>query len=148
MPDRATRPKGRRPPSPAPGGRAEEIEERRTRALEEPLDVRRLPGTWVRLEVRNPIHGTHYRVFFPAFPSRDAALCTCADFSRSGLGTCKHVEAAWHWISERPEEARDPDPSKEGAFPSWEEIDRRRHHPPKGASPARRMTWVGEAMVR
>lgn len=108
----------------------EELEaERRTRALEEHLDVRIRPGTaYPRVEVRNPAHGTRYDVLFPGFPQRDGAFCSCTDFARRGIGTCKHVEAAWRWLEERPEAAlATPAPFDGG--PLWEEIDRRHAHP-------------------
>jgi hypothetical protein len=55
------------------------------------------------LEVRNPLHETRYLVMLPEFPRRDSALCTCADFARRGLGTCKHIEAAVPWLAEHPD---------------------------------------------
>lgn len=100
---------GRPPARPSPGQEAEAVASRRLRAVEEPLDVRlryREPG--LELEVRNPVHRTSYRVFFPAYHSRDAALCTCTDFARRGLGTCKHLEAAWEWLSRLPELPKAP----------------------------------------
>ncbi len=79
-------------------------EQRRTRALEEPLDVRlRSREPYPLLEVRNPIHRTVYRVMLPEYPSRLSALCTCTDFARRGLGTCKHLEAGARWLDEHPD---------------------------------------------
>ncbi|MCI4359979.1 MAG: hypothetical protein L3J95_06165 [Thermoplasmata archaeon] len=78
---------------------------RRTRALEESLDVRPRPGTLsARFEVRNPRRETRYSVFLPAFPLRDGAMCNCTDFGRRGLGTCKHIESVLLWLSEHPNE--------------------------------------------
>jgi hypothetical protein len=78
------------------------------------------------LEVRNPLHHTSYRVFLPEFPSSATGLCTCPDFSRRGLGTCKHLEAALRHIRMHPT-GRLMD-SKEAAIPParqlWEAIDR------------------------
>lgn len=79
------------------------------------------------LDVRNPLHGTEYRVLLPEFPRPDSALCTCTDFARRGLGTCKHIEAAFAWLSSHPEASalgrpEAPGPSARGL---WKEIDRR-----------------------
>jgi hypothetical protein len=101
---------------------------RRRRAAEEPLDVRlRSREPVVDLEVRNPIHRTSYRVLFPEFPLRDSALCTCTDFARRGLGTCKHLEAGWSWLQELPElpEAPVAAPTDRPPGELWKEIDRR-----------------------
>jgi hypothetical protein len=102
------------------------VAERKSRALEEPLDVRlerREP--FPLLEVRNPLHRTEYRVMLPLFPDRTVALCTCTDFARRGLGTCKHIEAAGRWL-ERHREAtplRATAPfDRDGV---WTDIDRR-----------------------
>ncbi len=89
----------------------------------------RLRGTepFVRLEVLNPIHRTSYRVFLPLFPQRDAALCTCPDFARRGLGTCKHLEAVWSWLGAPPRlpgEALSA-PAGPAVERLWKEIDRR-----------------------
>ncbi len=49
--------------------------ERRSRALEEPLDVRvEIGWPFAAAEVRNPKRRTHYRVYFPAYPSQEAGL--------------------------------------------------------------------------
>lgn len=147
MPGNRGRPRVRSTGPAPPTGRGEEIADRRARALEEPLDVRRLPGWFVRLEVRNPIHGTHYTVILPTFPSRDAAICTCTDFSRSGLGTCKHVEAAVRWMGAHPDQAADPDPQLQEPAPSWTEIDERIRSVPAGASLLQRMNWAGAGLT-
>ncbi len=94
---------GRRRAAP-PREEAAERARRRLRAVEEPLDVRvRRREPYLELEVRNPVHRTSYRVLLPAFPSREAVLCTCPDFARRGLGTCKHAEAAWGWLELHPD---------------------------------------------
>jgi hypothetical protein len=96
----------------------------RTRALREGLDVRARPGApYLRLEVRNPGHQTHYPVFLPAYPSWDGAFCGCTDFARRGLGTCKHLEAARIWLSEDPTRAGHLLPAFEGGA-VWKAIDR------------------------
>jgi hypothetical protein len=99
---RATRRRTRA--SVTPSERRAAVEERRVRALEEALDVRlRSEDVYPILEVRNPLHGTAYRVLLPEFPSAESAFCTCTDFARRGLGTCKHLEAGFRWLSEHPE---------------------------------------------
>ncbi|HYK93864.1 MAG TPA: hypothetical protein VEY07_07485 [Thermoplasmata archaeon] len=81
----------------------EETGARRQRAREEPLDFSILetdPGLVLR--VRNPLHGTSYRVYRPTYPEPGPSLCTCPDFGRRGLGTCKHLEGATRWLAEHP----------------------------------------------
>ncbi len=100
--------------------------ERARRAIEEPLDVRWAFGEpFVELEVRNPIHRTRYRVVFPEYPSRASALCTCTDFARRGLGTCKHLEAGWAWLQQAgtPAEGAPARPSAPDE-PIWNGVDR------------------------
>ncbi len=93
-----------RPARPAPDDDPWAVAERRSRALEEPLDVRLLRRTpFPMLEVHNPLHRTAYGVLLPTFPDRSIALCTCADFARRGLGTCKHIEAGGRWLERHPE---------------------------------------------
>jgi hypothetical protein len=58
---------------------------------------------YTTLEVRNPLHRTVYLVLLPEFPDRVSALCTCTDFARRGLGTCKHIEAGVQWLADHPE---------------------------------------------
>ena len=78
------------------------------------------------LEVRNPVHRTSYRVFFPEYPERDSAFCGCTDFARRGLGTCKHVEAAWDWLRAQPSLPEVVEGSiGPPAADVWQEVDRR-----------------------
>jgi hypothetical protein len=117
--------KASRPPSPrAPGPTPEELARaRRTRALEEPLDVRPRPGTSAAsFEVRNPRRATRYSVFLPDFPRQDGAMCNCTDFGRRGLGTCKHIESVVLWVSEHPGEGG-PAPRAFEGQPGWSRID-------------------------
>jgi hypothetical protein len=132
-PSRPDRPRSRR--SATRPTRAEErdaVAERRSRALEEPLAIRAREGApYPLLEVRNPLHGTAYLVMLPSFPAREAELCTCTDFARRGLGTCKHIEAGYRW-----RQAHRPEPPAEPPAPAesrWKEIDRRVASP--GAGP-------------
>jgi hypothetical protein len=121
--------RGRRGPSSPDRVPAEEaLASRRRRAAEELLDVRLAArDPVVRLEVRNPIHRTSYSVLFPEFPRRDAAMCTCTDFARRGLGTCKHIEAGWGWLEEHGvppgTDPEAPPPTAVGEL--WPAIDRR-----------------------
>ena len=79
------------------------------RAVTERLRVRPVRGQpfWA-LAVRNPVHHTHYQVVLPEYPSGEAQFCSCPDFARRGIGTCKHVEAATAWLAAPPELARPP----------------------------------------
>jgi hypothetical protein len=128
---------------PAPAVRAE----RRSRALEELLDVRPEPGPpgVLALAVRNLKRQTHYTVYVPAYPDRTGVFCGCVDFARRDLGTCKHVEAAWLWIADHPDEGR-PTPVT-GATARWLAIDRRLHALPAGAPPSRRVRYGGDALL-
>jgi len=124
------------------------VAERRSRALEEPLDVRlerRAP--FAVLEVRNPLHRTDYRVMLPLFPDRSVALCTCTDFARRDLGTCKHVEAAVHWRSSHPESrpVDPPRPSPDAGL-VWAEVDLRARDPGDGPT-AQRIRAPGRALI-
>lgn len=97
--------------------------DRMARAVTERLRVRPVPGQpfWV-LAVRNPVHHTHYQVVLPEYPSGEAQFCSCVDFSRKGIGTCKHVEAATAWLESHPEVSRPP-PSRQGVSSIWRAID-------------------------
>ncbi len=77
------------------------------------------------LEVRNPIHRTVYRVMLPEYPSRSSALCTCTDFARRGLGTCKHLEAGARWLDEHPDASPVGAPARPRFRPAalWRRID-------------------------
>ncbi len=135
MSPRAREP-GRRVPPPA---RPDAVDQRRTRSLEEPLDVRlRSRQPYPLLEVRNPLHGTGYLVMLPEFPGRDVALCTCTDFARRGLGTCKHIEAAVRWLGEhadaKPSRAAAPSPVPATAI--WRRIDQRLGSSGRASGPA------------
>lgn len=124
-------------------------EERRARALEEPLDVRvKSRELYPLLEVRNPIHRTAYLVMFPEFPSRAPALCTCTDFARRGLGTCKHIEAGFRWLDAHPD-ARPPTTTRAVARPPnpWPEIERRaKELPAPGRLTGRELSRPGAAL--
>jgi hypothetical protein len=104
------------------------IAERRTRSIEEPLDIRvRTPEPYPLLEVRNPLHGTGYLVMLPEYPARSSALCTCTDFARRGLGTCKHIEAGVRWLSDHADEStlRPREGSALRSSSTWKRIDQR-----------------------
>jgi hypothetical protein len=100
--------------------------------------VRERPGApYPQFEVRNPLHGTVYLVMLPEYPERSAELCTCTDFARRGLGTCKHIEAAYRWRGDHPPSeptATGPRSGSSGPGPLWKEIDRRMASP--GTGPA------------
>jgi hypothetical protein len=119
---------GSRPPRQpvAPFSSRTAIDERRQRAIEEALDVRiRSTDPFLKLEVRNPIHRTGYLVLAPTYPVGEEFLCTCTDFARRGLGTCKHIEAVVRWLAEHPEgatrAAKRGSPSRSRV---WARIDR------------------------
>jgi len=124
------------------------VEERRTRALEEPLDLHlRTLDPYPMVEVRNPLKGTSYLVLLPGFPTSGVALCTCTDFARRDLGTCKHVEAAVHWRSSHPESRPvDPPLPTPDAGLVWAEVDRRAREPGDGPT-ARRIRAPGRALI-
>lgn len=110
----------------APATNEELRAERRARALEEPLDVRpeqTIP--FLALEVRNPMRNSHYRVLVPAYPSREGALCSCPDFARRGIGTCKHLEAVWLYLERSPPTTPIRRAEPRATSELWAEIDRR-----------------------
>jgi hypothetical protein len=137
-------PRPPRPP-PTPADRAE----RRSRALEEVLDVRRVQGPpgIPTLEVRNPRRHSHYTLYVPAYPDRTGAYCGCVDFARRDLGTCKHIEAAWLWLSDHPEEARAPE-EPSGPASLWGAIEKRVRHPRKELPPSGQIRYAGELLLR
>lgn len=78
--------------------RADEIAKRRERARSEPMDIqlgdRSLWGTSTyRVTGKS---GGVYTVEL-GMDAGAAHSCTCHDFARNGLGTCKHVEAVHYW---------------------------------------------------
>ena len=97
--------------------------DRMARAVTERLRVRPVPGQpfWV-LAVRNPVHHTHYQVLLPEYPTGEAQFCSCPDFARRGIGTCKHVEAAAAWLESHPEAVRPPFVPR-GAAGIWRAVD-------------------------
>jgi hypothetical protein len=136
----------RRRPRPDTGASA--VLDRRTRALEESLDVHLGSNEpYPLLEVRNPIHGTAYSVLLPGRPGNEVALCTCTDFARRGLGTCKHIEAATRWLAEHPDapplRARPPIEVRRDA---WAAIDRRGRGTPPEDGLLRWMRRAGAAL--
>jgi hypothetical protein len=125
------------------------VAERRSRAVEEPLDVALLSREpFPILEVRNPLHRTVYRVMLPAFPDRTIALCTCTDFARRGLGTCKHIEAGGRWLERHPSApAASPIAALDPAL-VWAEIDRRLGLREEGKRPeSLRLRLPGDALA-
>lgn len=101
------RPSVREPPERLPWLRYDRI----ARSVTERLRVRPVPGQpfWV-LAVRNPVHHTRYQVLLPEHPSGESRFCSCEDFARRGIGTCKHVEAATAWLGTHPEIPHRPAP--------------------------------------
>lgn len=124
--------------TPDPDELADELSERRSRSLEEPLDIRLLRrDPYPLVEVRNPLHRTSYLVMRPTYPDRIPSLCTCADFARRGLGTCKHIEAADRWLAHHPDAT--PSAPAKPPVPTaalWKEIDRRLEKERRGTLPA------------
>jgi hypothetical protein len=142
--------KGVSPPVPPPAPtRTEAVRERQVRALEEPLDLRlRTRQPFPLLEVRNPIHRTVYLVMLPEFPGSSGALCTCTDFARRGLGTCKHIEAGVRWLAEHPDatplDARLPRPVSR----RWRRIDAAIAQATRdGGADARRVRRAGAVLL-
>ncbi len=96
-------PRSERAARPRTRSSAAEVTDRRSRGLEEPLEARLLARlAYPLLEVRNPVHRTRYLVMLPEFPASGSTLCTCTDFARRGLGTCKHIIAADRWLRADP----------------------------------------------
>ena len=145
--DRRAAPRPRRPD---PDEIADEVSERRSRALEEPLDLRlRQREPYPIVEVRNPLHRTTYLVLRPTYPDRVPAMCTCTDFARRGLGTCKHIEAADRWLTNHPNAAPSPPLPRALRSPAevWTEIDHRLElEATSGRAPALRWREAGAAL--
>lgn len=127
--------------------------ERRSRSIEEPMAVALLArDPYPTFEVRNPLHRSTYRVYFPEGSTVGWGLCTCPDFSRRDLGTCKHIEAAARHLRMHPqgrpiglgEGAPDPallwsawenDSERSGGLGALHRTGRALHHWPTGSSP-------------
>lgn len=125
------------------------LDERRLRAVAEPLDVEAVRWRpYPLLGVRNPVRKTEYRALFPGFPEREPALCTCTDYARRGLGNCKHLEAAWRWLRGASREARAAEEPERSDEALWAEIDRRlAAGPPLSARDVRQLGRVGAVLI-
>jgi hypothetical protein len=142
----------KRPPEPGdaravPDPEAERAA-RRSRGREELLEVRPdRSAPFPSLEVRNPGHGTRYRVLWPTYPLSDPLACDCADFAHRGLGTCKHIEAVRLWAVEHEAELARP-PAVSVPAVGWEEIDAAWAAPP-GVSrlTPRRLRWAERTLL-
>lgn len=101
------------------------------------------------VEVRNPAHGTRYRVVLPEFPGGGSAMCSCDDFVRRAVGTCKHVEAARLALAAQRSSAGPSIPfDVEWARAIWEDVRARleRAGPPNAWGP-RRLRAAGGALL-
>ncbi len=86
----------------------EELKARRMRARRERATVTRLrgrPGP-PRFRVEGRKGGTPYVVTLRG-PKADQPSCTCPDFAKNELGTCKHVERARNWFARKRKKLRD-----------------------------------------
>ncbi|MHB1435816.1 MAG: hypothetical protein ACYCPN_04770 [Thermoplasmata archaeon] len=125
--------------------------ERRSRSIEEPMAIALLAREpYPALEVRNPLHRTTYRVYFPEGSAAGVGLCTCPDFGRRDLGTCKHIEAAARHLRMHPQgrpvglpDSPDPtllwaaletDPERSGGLEALHRMGRPLHHWPTDRS--------------
>ena len=80
----------------------DEIRRRTQRAIDEKHTVNNLfpeHPVFSTFAVKSP-SGMTYQVEVRDLPGR-AFSCTCPDFRRNGLGTCKHVEATLIWLKRR-----------------------------------------------
>lgn len=132
------------PPQPP----ADAAQARRARAREEPLDV-----SWIATEpylialVRNPLHGTRYRVYAPDVEHLDAALCTCPDFAHRGAETCKHVEAVRMVGREAPAERVPGSPRTRGTARKWWEAFAQRRSSLDGLPTLAQLRREGRALL-
>lgn len=71
---------------------ARALAERQQRATEEPMKVKPASkdSPWVDYAVRSAISGKTYRVALRGL-ARGQSFCSCPDFRRNHLGTCKHI---------------------------------------------------------
>jgi len=110
----------RRRPSEPPEDPGKARDERRQRARDEALDVQERDDRAYRsFEVRNPVHGTHYRVLAPE--AAEVLLCPCPDFGRRDVGTCKHVEAVLAHLRSHP--ASPPPAARPDTEGTWRRIE-------------------------
>ena len=88
-------------------------------------------------------------MLLPGFPDLHGAFCTCTDFAKRGIGTCKHLEAAAIWLEENPEEVRTaPRTGVEAPRDLWPEIDRRLRGRARSRLPTPlRVRLPGEALL-
>lgn len=108
--------------------------------------IRDGPAGVVTLEVRNLRRQSHYVVFVPAYPDRTGAFCGCEDFLRRDLGTCKHVESGFLWLSDHPDTGSAPVPAS--AVRLWTSIDQRMRRPMAAtAPPSCRLRHLGSALL-
>ena len=129
-------------------GRGAAERAREARAREESLEVRlRSNDPYPVLRIRNPLHATQYWVHLPAYPDRDGALCTCPDFARRGMGTCKHLEATWLWLEEHPTLPETPPVAPVQVDQVWAEVDRRLTANQGRPLDGRRLRSPGSALV-
>jgi hypothetical protein len=99
------------------------------------------------LEVRNPRHQSHYTLYVPAYPDRTGTYCGCVDFARRDLGTCKHIEAAWLWLSDHPEAVRAEAEETPETLSLWAAVEKRTRHPRKDLPASVRLRFPGELLL-
>ena len=80
--------------------RKQELQARRDRARRERAEVKRLPSRPKPPRFRVTGKGAAYIVTLRG-PKADLPSCTCPDFVKNELGTCKHIERAKGWFSRR-----------------------------------------------
>jgi hypothetical protein len=133
---------------PERGDPREELDQRRFRAIAEPLDVRWIASEpYPQLEVRNPTRRTSYLALWPAYPDRSPAFCTCSDFARRGLGDCKHLEAAWRWLAHPTKEPPGGADRPADIAALWDEVERRIAEGPAAAERGiRELSDVGRVL--
>jgi len=79
------------------------LADREKRAREEKMDVKRADGIfrpWSDYLVRSAISGKTYRVALRGL-KRGQSFCSCPDFRKNTLGTCKHVLKVTGWVKNK-----------------------------------------------
>jgi superfamily II DNA or RNA helicase len=79
------------------------LAEREQRAREEKMKVSRVSAgerPWADYVVRSALSGKSYRVALRGL-ERGESYCTCGDFGKNTLGTCKHVLKVIAWLRKR-----------------------------------------------